>query len=39
MGSGAKLYEEGVPNIRKCASIQPYMRRPLVIHDFVPDPF
>ncbi len=33
MGSGAKTY------MRKCANIQPYMRRPLVIYDFAPDPF
>ncbi len=25
--------------MRKCANIQSYMRRPLVIYDFAPDPF
>jgi len=25
--------------MRKCANIIPYMRRPLVIYDFAPDPF
>jgi hypothetical protein len=40
MGSGAKvIYEEGLPNMRKCANISLYMRRPLVIYDFAPDPF
>jgi hypothetical protein len=24
--------------IRKCANFSPYMRRPLVIYDFTPDP-
>ncbi len=32
MGSGAKSY------MRKGANISPYMRRPLVIYDFAPDP-
>ncbi len=42
MGSGAKsfmrkgflIYEE----MRKFSNFSPYMRRPLVIHDFAPDP-
>jgi hypothetical protein len=38
MGSGAKsyIYEEGLSNI--WANFSPYMRRPLVIYDFAPDP-
>jgi hypothetical protein len=39
MGSGAKSYEEGLPNIRGNAQIfSPYMRRSLVIYDLAPDP-
>ncbi len=39
MGSGAKLYmRKGFLILRKCASISTYMRRPLVIYDFAPDP-
>jgi hypothetical protein len=43
IGSGAKssmrkgflkLYEY----MKKCANFSPYMRRPLVIYDFAPDP-
>jgi hypothetical protein len=42
MGSFAKSYEERLPNIqyeemRKNLAI--YMRRPLVIYEFAPDPF
>ncbi len=39
MGSGAKSYMlKGFLNMRKCANISPYMRRPLVIYEFAPDP-
>jgi hypothetical protein len=41
MGSGAKSYmRKGflIHYIRKCANISSYMRRPLVIYDFAPDP-
>ncbi len=41
MGSGAKSYmRKGFPIycMRKCANFSPYMRRPLVIYDFAPDP-
>jgi hypothetical protein len=40
MGSGAKSYmRKGfLICIRKCANFSPYMRRPLVIYDFAPDP-
>jgi hypothetical protein len=32
-------YEEGLPNIfGNAANFSPYMRRPLVIYDFAPDP-
>jgi hypothetical protein len=41
MGAGAKLYtcmriEEGLPNVYE--EMHKYMRRPLVIYDFAPDP-
>jgi hypothetical protein len=41
MGSGVKSYmRKGflIQYMRKCANISPYMRRPLVIYDFAPDP-
>ena len=39
MGSGAKSYmRKGFLKLRKCTNISPYMRRPLVIYDFAPDP-
>ncbi len=41
MGSGAKSYmwkDFLIYSMRKCANISPYMRRPLVIYDFAPDP-
>jgi hypothetical protein len=36
MGSGVKSW--GSEYRRKCANFSPYMRRPLVIHDFATDP-
>ncbi len=33
------IYEEGLPNMRKCGNISPYMRRPIVIYDFATAPF
>ncbi len=33
------IFEEELPNVRKCANISPYMRRPLVICDFTSAPF
>jgi hypothetical protein len=40
MGSGAKSYmRKGfLINMRKCTNISQDMRRPLVIHDFAPNP-
>ncbi len=41
MGSGAKSYvRKGflIQYMRRCANISPYMRRPLFIYDFAPDP-
>ncbi len=32
-------YYEGLPNMRKCANISPYMRMPLVIYGFATAPF
>jgi hypothetical protein len=41
MGSGAKSYmKKGflIYSMRKCAYISPYVKWPLVIYDFAPDP-
>ncbi len=39
MGSGAKSFmRKGFLNMRKCANFSPYIRRPLVIYDFAPNP-
>jgi hypothetical protein len=42
MGSVAKTYMRKdflIQYMRKCANIEPYMRRPLVIYDFATHPF
>jgi hypothetical protein len=41
MRKGFLIYEEGLPHIWGNAQIfdPTYIRRPLVIHDFAPDPF
>ncbi len=39
MGSGAKSYiRKGFPIYEKCANFSLYVRKPLVIYDFAPDP-
>ncbi len=39
MESGTKSYmKKGFLIYMKCANISPYMRRPSVIYDFVPNP-
>jgi hypothetical protein len=39
MGSGAKSYmRKGLLIYEEFANLSPYMRRPLVIYDFAPDP-
>ncbi len=36
--TGAVAKEKGLPNMRKCANIYSYLRRPLVIYDFATAP-
>jgi hypothetical protein len=40
MGLGAKSYiRKGFPKYEEMRKCSPYMRRPLVIYDFAPDPY